>query len=136
MNVMGDMKKKDTSVEVDINNIIGNERPTVVDRTSIKNMKTYSREISNQILQDFKAGKELIITPTNLRSRNSAEFAYMEDLINYVNSVKSSNKSLLDIVNIKNIDNNTQIISLKNTDISSSPRNFYINELPDIHKCK
>lgn len=135
-NVMGDMKKKDTSVEVDINNIIGNERPTVVDRTSIKNMKTYSREISNQILQDFKAGKELIITPTNLRSRNSAEFAYMEDLINYVNSVKSSNKSLLDIVNIKNIDNNTQIISLKNTDISSSPRNFYINELPDIHKCK
>lgn len=145
-NVIEDMKKKDTLVEVEINNIVGNERPNIVDRTSIKGMETYNKEVSNQILQDFDAGKEFIITPTKLRDKNSAEYKYMNDLIAHVNSTLPEGKTLTDMIVITNIDENTQSIKkvrsigglLSSGLLTSGGDSYSAREfrLPEIKNCK
>lgn len=142
-NVIEDMKKKDTSVEAEINNIVGNERPGIVkqninNKTSIKGMETYSKEVSNQILQDFDAGKEFIITPNKLRSKNSAEYKYMNDLIAHLSSSLEQGEVLMDKINITNVNDNTQYISKSKDALTLDIGNYSSKEfrLPEIHKCK
>ena len=106
---------------LEINNIIGNERPNIVSRTSIKGMETYSKEVSNQILQDFDAGKEFIITPTKLRDKNSAEYKYMNDLIAHVGSSLEQREVLTDKISITNVNENTQILTKNNSNKKTKP---------------
>jgi hypothetical protein len=141
------MKKGDDKLE--------NKLDKLEPKTSITNLKTatnYSEDNSKRLITMLDAGTEFTITPSKKRVGGSAEYLYMQDVLNHLGAIaKQQGVAPTDLVDIKTIDENTQTIKIKPkasvapvTSIggfnfsSGGPDNYSAQEfrLPEIKKCK
>lgn len=131
LNVMEQMKQEDIVIDQVINPVerveIGNNLTTAPE---------YNKETSDVLIEKFKQGDELKITPTQSRSLN--EKKYMQDIISFVeqdNGLPKGSPNVLNYVNILPISETQQLLSYKKV---SSMNNFSAQEifrLPEIKKC-
>ena len=146
-NALEQMKIKDAAIDLQIAQTQPVQRPTVdYGINNIKNLKQYTKETSDSIIEKFKAGEEFIITPTAKRAGKEVEIKYMNDLINYVKTTLTPGENILDAVIIDNIDAYAQTLRKRPnlldglaSGLFSTGGDTYSSKefrLPEIKKCK